>query len=115
MIAKEYNQEKGIDLDETYVPLVRLKVIRMLLAYDWYREFKHYQMDAKSTFLNNFIMEEVYVDQPSGFRNHFYPKYVFKLKKALYGPKQAPRTWYERLSNFLLEKYFSKGNLICQK
>ena len=59
-------------------------------------------MDVKSAFLNGFIMEEVYVDQPLGFENHFYLNHAFKLKKALYGLEQAPRDWYERLNNFLL-------------
>ena len=66
--------------------------------------FKLYQMDVKSAFLNGFIQEEVYVDQPPGFENHKLPNHVLKLKNALYGLKQAPRAWYERLSKFLLEK-----------
>ena len=68
-------------------------------------DFKLYQMDVKSAFLNGFIKEEIYVEQPLGFD---FPNHVFKLSKALYGLKQAPRALYERLSNFLLEKGFSK-------
>jgi hypothetical protein len=49
-------------------------------------------MDVKSAFLNGFIMEEVYVEQPQGFNFFFLPNHAFKLKKALYGLKQAPRT-----------------------
>ena len=65
-------------------------------------------MDVKSAFLNGFIEEEVFVKQPPGFD---FPNHVFKLSKALYGFKQALRAWYERLSNFLLEKGFSKGKV----
>ena len=68
-------------------------------------------MDVKSTFLNGFIEEEVYVEQPPGFENFEFPNHVFKLCKALYGLKQALRAWYERLSNFLLDKGFSKGKV----
>jgi len=64
--------------------------------------FKLFQMDVKSAFLNGYINEEVYMDQPLGFEDHQHPNHVFKLKKALYGLKQPPRQWYERLSNFLL-------------
>ena len=60
----------------------------------------------KVLFLNVFIQEEVYVDQPPGFENSYMPNRVFKLKKTLYGLKQAPRAWYESLSKFLLEKGF---------
>ena len=48
-------------------------------------------MDVKSVFLNDFINEEVYVEQPPGFENHKFSNHVFKLIKAFYGLKQAPR------------------------
>ncbi|XP_017438352.1 uncharacterized mitochondrial protein AtMg00810-like [Vigna angularis] len=54
-------------------------------------------MDVKSAFLNGYIKEEVFVEQPLGFQDFDFPDHVFKLKKALYGLKQAPRSWYERL------------------
>ena len=76
----------------------------MLLAFASIMDFKLYQMDVKSVFLNGFIQEEVYVDQPPNFKNLDKPNHVFKLKRALYDLKQAPRAWYERLSKFLLEK-----------
>ncbi|GJT40970.1 copia protein [Tanacetum coccineum] len=56
-------------------------------------DFKLYQMDVKSAFLNGFINEEVYVAQPPGFIDFAKPNYVYKLKKALYGLKQAPKAW----------------------
>jgi len=83
----------------------------MLLAFASIMDFKLYQMDVKSAFLNEFIQEEVYVDQPPGFENSEKPNHVFKLKKALYGLKQALRAWYKHLSKFLLEKDFSRGKV----
>ncbi|GJX46908.1 retrovirus-related pol polyprotein from transposon TNT 1-94 [Tanacetum coccineum] len=62
-----YNQQEGIDFDETYVPVARLESIRILLAYACAHNFKLYQMDVKSAFLNGFINEEVYVAQPPRF------------------------------------------------
>jgi len=111
LVAQGYNQEEGIDFDETYAPVARLEAIRMLLAYASYMDFKLFQMDVKSAFLNGFIMEEVYVKQPPGFVNETYPDHVFKLKKALYGLKQAPRAWYDRLKTFLLENGFTMGKV----
>ena len=63
-------------------------------------------MDVKSAFLNGFIEEEVYVEQPPGFEDHVFSDHVFKLTKALYGLKQAPRAWYERLCSFLIKNDF---------
>ena len=111
MVAKGYNQEEGIDFDETFAPVARLEAIRLLLAYAYFMKFKLFQMDVKSVFLNGYIAEEVYVEQPSGFENHAFPNHVFKLNKALYGLKQAPGAWYERLSKFLLVNDFSRGNV----
>lgn len=111
LVAQGYNQEEGIDYEETFAPVARLESIRMLLAFASHKEFILYQMDVKSAFLNGYIVEEVYVEQPPGFQDHKYPNYVFKLKKALYGLKQAPRAWYDRLSKFLLQNGFSIGKV----
>ncbi|KAH9649857.1 hypothetical protein KPL70_026141 [Citrus sinensis] len=109
LVAQGYNQEQGIDFDETFAPVARLESIRMLLAYACHKNFILYQMDVKSAFLNGYILEEVYVKQPPGFENEKFPNHVYKLFKALYGLKQAPRAWYDRLKNFLLENDFSMG------
>jgi len=71
-------------------------------------DFKLFQMDVKSAFLNGYINEKVYVEQPPGFEDPENPNHVFKLKRALYGLKQAPRAWYERLSFFLEKQGFSR-------
>ena len=66
-------------------------------------------MDVKSTFLNDIFHEEVYVEQPKGFEDPHFPNHVYKLNKDLYSLKQAPRAWYERLTNFLIEKSYKRG------
>ena len=68
-------------------------------------------MDVNSAFLNGYINEEVYVEQPPNFEDNKKPNHVYKLKKALYGLKQAPRAWYERLRDFLLSKGFIMGKV----
>ncbi|GJR00929.1 retrovirus-related pol polyprotein from transposon TNT 1-94 [Tanacetum coccineum] len=102
LVAQGYNQQEGIDYDETYAPVARLESIRILLAYACALDFKLFQMDVKSAFLNGFINEEVYVAQPPGFIDFEKPDHVYKLKKALYGLKQAPKAWYDRLKAFFL-------------
>ncbi|XP_058732925.1 uncharacterized protein LOC131604507 [Vicia villosa] len=68
-------------------------------------------MDVKSAFLNGYLSEEVYVEQPKGFADPNHPDYVYKLRKALYGLKQAPRAWYERLTEFLTSNGYRKGGI----
>ncbi|GJV46343.1 retrovirus-related pol polyprotein from transposon TNT 1-94 [Tanacetum coccineum] len=107
LVAQGYNQQEGIDFNETYAPVTRLESIRILLAYACTHNFKLYQMDVKSAFLNHFINEEVYVAQPFGFIDSEKPNHVFKLKKALYGLKQAPKAWYDRLKAFLIDHEYT--------
>ncbi|GJX96303.1 retrovirus-related pol polyprotein from transposon TNT 1-94 [Tanacetum coccineum] len=109
LVGQGYNQQEGIDYDETYAPVARLESIRILLAIACANDFKLYQMDVKSDFLNSFINKEVYVAQPPGFIDFQKPNYVYKLKKALYGLKQAPKAWYDRLKSFLIIHEYSMG------
>jgi hypothetical protein len=69
-------------------------------------------MDVKSAFLNGFLEEEVYVRQPPGFESVEFPHQVYKLRKALYGMKQAPKAWYGRLRGFLFSKGFEMGKVV---
>ncbi|GKE13061.1 retrovirus-related pol polyprotein from transposon TNT 1-94 [Tanacetum coccineum] len=82
LVAQGYNQQEGIDYDETFAPVARLEAIRIFLAFATWMNFIVYQMDVKSAFLN-----------------------------ALYGLKQAPRAWYETLSTFLTEHKFVRGKI----
>lgn len=111
LVAQGYNQEEGIDFEESFSPVARPEAIRLLLAYACSLNFQFYQMDVKSAFLNGYILEEVYVSQTPGFEDFKHPNHVYKLKKSLYVLKQAPRAWYDRLSNFLCEHGFEKGKV----
>ena len=110
-MLKVTTKKKILILIKTYALVTRSEAIRMLLAYVCIKDFKLFQMDVKSAFLDGFIMEEVYVEQPPGFKNHPYLNHVFKLENALYGLKQVLRAWYERLSKFFIEKGFIKGKV----
>ena len=66
-------------------------------------------MDVKSAFLNGFLEEEVYVDQPPGFEVKENPTKVYRLKKALYGLKKAPRAWYNRIDTYLIKRGFNRS------
>ncbi|GKB03832.1 retrovirus-related pol polyprotein from transposon TNT 1-94, partial [Tanacetum coccineum] len=93
LVARGYRQEEGIDFEESFALVARLDAIRIYLAYAAHMNMIVYQMDVKTTFLNDILREEVYVSQPDGFVDQDNPNHVYKLKKALYGLKQAPRAW----------------------
>ncbi|GKC53764.1 retrovirus-related pol polyprotein from transposon TNT 1-94 [Tanacetum coccineum] len=111
LVAKGYNQQEGIDFEESFSPVARLEAVRLFIVYAAHKSFPVYQMDVKTTFLNGSLKEEVYVNQLDGFVDPHHPNKVYRLKKALYGLKQAPRAWYDELSNFLVSKGFSKESI----
>ena len=111
LVAKGLSQVEGLDFDETFALVARLEAIYILLAYSSSHHIKLFQMDVKSAFLNGYINELVYVEQPPSFEDCRYPKHVYRLSKVLYGFKQAPRAWYERLRDFLIEKGFKIGKV----
>jgi hypothetical protein len=111
LVAQGYSQIEGIDFEETFAPVARLESIRLLLSISCVHKFKLHQMDVKSAFLNGFLQEEVFVEQPKGFVDAHHPNHVYRLKKALYGLKQAPRGWYERLTQFLVNNDYIRGSV----
>nr|GEW91684.1 retrovirus-related Pol polyprotein from transposon TNT 1-94 [Tanacetum cinerariifolium] len=98
LVAQGHTQEEGIDYEEVFAPVARIKAIRLFLAYASYMGFTVYQMDVKSASPYGTIDKEVYVMQPPGFQDPEFPHRVYKVEKAMYGLHQAPRAWYGTLS-----------------
>ncbi|GJU90280.1 retrovirus-related pol polyprotein from transposon TNT 1-94 [Tanacetum coccineum] len=109
LIAQGFRQEEGIDFEESFVPVARIEAIHIFIANAAHKNITIYQIDVKKAFLNGKFKEEIYVLQPEGFVDHDNPSHVYKLKKALYGLKLAPRAWYDMLSSFLISQQFTKG------
>lgn len=93
LVVQEYAQGEGLDFGEASI--TRLESMRLLVSITCAKKFTLQHMDVKSAFLNYISQEEAYVEQANGFVNSEYLDYVYKLKKALYCLKQAPRAWYE--------------------
>ena len=93
LVAKGYNQRQGIDFDETFSPVAMLKSIRILLAIAAYYDYEIWQMDVRTAFLNGFIEETIYMQQPIGFVASVDSHKVCKLHRSIYGLKQASRSW----------------------
>ncbi|GJU18381.1 retrovirus-related pol polyprotein from transposon TNT 1-94 [Tanacetum coccineum] len=111
LVAQGFRQEEGIDFEESFAPVARIEAIRIFIGNVAHKNMMIYQMDVKTTFLNEELKEEVYASQPEGFVDQDNPSHVYKLKKALYGLKQAPRAWYNMLSSFVVSQHFSKVDL----
>ncbi|GJS62677.1 putative reverse transcriptase, RNA-dependent DNA polymerase [Tanacetum coccineum] len=103
LVAQRYTQEKGIDYDEVFAPIARIKAITLFLAYASFKDFVVYHMDVKRAFLYGKIEEEVYVCQPPGFEDPDFPDRVYKVENTLYGLHQALKAWYKTLSTYLLD------------
>ncbi|GKB77929.1 retrovirus-related pol polyprotein from transposon TNT 1-94 [Tanacetum coccineum] len=93
LVSQGFRQEKGIDFKESFAPIARIEAIRIFVANEANKNMMIFQIDVKTTFLNGELKEEVYVSQPEGYVDQDNPSHVYKLKKALYSLKQAPRAW----------------------
>jgi hypothetical protein len=111
LVAKGFNQQYGIDYDETFSPVVKPATIRLLLSLAVTRGWVIRQIDIQNAFLHGYLHEDVYMHQPPGFVDSKYPNYLCKLDKSLYGLKQAPRAWFSRLSDKLINIGFSPSKV----
>ncbi|GJU47233.1 hypothetical protein Tco_1204499 [Tanacetum coccineum] len=109
LVAQGHTQEEGIDYDDVFAPVARIKAIRLFLAYASFMGFMVYQMDVKSAFLYGRIEEEVYVCQPPGFEDPDYPDKVYKVVKVLYGLQSSTTSLYRNLGKYLLDMGFTEG------
>ena len=84
---------EGIDYEETFSPVVMLKLIQILLSIVAHIDYMIWQMDVKATFINGSLEETIYMKQPNGFIEEGQEHLVCKLKRSIYGLKQASRDW----------------------
>ena len=109
LVVKEYTQVFRVEFSETFALVARLDTIRLLLVVAEKKNWKVFQLDAKSSFLNGYLKEEIFVEQPDGFVVQGKEDKVCLLKKALYGLKKAPRAWYSRIDDHLINLGFHKS------
>ncbi|GKD98329.1 retrotransposon protein, putative, ty1-copia subclass [Tanacetum coccineum] len=96
LVAKGFTQTYGVDYEETFSPVADIRAITILIAIAAYYDYKIWQMDVKTAFLNGFLEEEIYMEQPEGFIDPNHPSKVCKLQRSIYGLKQASRSWNKR-------------------
>ncbi|GKE65041.1 ribonuclease H-like domain-containing protein, partial [Tanacetum coccineum] len=100
LVANGSTQLAGIDVDETFSPVVKSATIRTVLSLAVSRHWPIHQLDVKNAFLHRSLAETVNMHQPPGFRDPQHPDYVCLLQRSLYGLKQAPRAWFQRFAAY---------------
>ncbi|GJQ99103.1 ribonuclease H-like domain-containing protein [Tanacetum coccineum] len=100
LVANGSTQIVGIDVDETFSPVVKPATIRTVLSLAISRHWPVHQLDVKNAFLHGSLSETVYMHQPPGFRDPRHPDHVCLLQRSLYGLKQAPRAWFQRFAAY---------------
>lgn len=111
IVAKGFSQQKGIDYYETFAPVVRHQTVRFLIALASNKSLKIDHWDVSTAFLNGNLNEEVYMEIPEGLEIKDRKNKVWKLQKAVYGLKQASRSWNERADKSLTSLGFKRASL----
>ena len=120
LVAKGFHQVHGIDYTETFSPVVKASTVRVVLSIAVMNNWILRQIDVNNAFLNGILDEEVYMAQPEGFVNSLKPQHICKLRKAIYGLKQALRAWFARFrtamtSQWNFQNSKSDNSLFLQK
>ncbi len=93
LVAKGYAQIYGIDYEETYSPIAKMTIVRIIIVMATPNGWLLHQMDVNNVFLHGDLQEAMYMEQPLGYVDRTHPNLICRLKKALYGLKQTPRVW----------------------
>jgi hypothetical protein len=108
-VARSFTQTFGVDYNETFAPIAKSVSIRCILALTAIEDMEIHQMDVKTAFFNGDLEKEIYMEQPEGF-THEGEHIVCKLHKSLYGLKQSPRAWNQKLDAFLKSIEFTRSD-----
>jgi len=109
LVAKGYSQEPGIDFQETFAPVATFTTLRVLLALVAENDWELHSMDVKTAFLNGVLEEEIYMECPEGVLEEPDGDRVCRLIKAIYGLRQSPRAWYEKIHAFFMNHNFTRS------
>jgi len=106
LVAKGFHQRPGLDYIDTFSLVIKPNTIQVVLSLALMCGWTLRQIDVNNAFLQGTLQNEVCMSQPPGFKDPKKPTHICKLRKAIYGLKQAPLAWYNELSSFLLANLF---------
>ena len=108
LVVKGFSQKQGIDFDEIFSPVVKMCSILVILGLATSMNLELESLDVKTTFLHGDLDEEIFMEQPKGFKVKGKENMVCKLKKSLYELKQAPRQWYKKFDSFMMSQEYKR-------
>ena len=108
LVALGNKRKYGVDYEETFAPVAKMTTVQTILAIAASQSWRLHQMDVKNAFLHGDLQEEIYMKLPSG-RTTSSPHDVCKLRRSLYGLKQASRAWFEKFRSTLLSFSFTQS------
>ena len=119
LVAKGFSQVEGIDYDKIFSPVVRFETVRMLFATAALENWHISALDVKTAFLYGKLDEEIYMEQPEGFKVKGQEDKVVRLNRAIYGLKQAALAWWKELDQSVKQLGFKRlyadaGIFVCR-
>ncbi|XP_039043647.1 uncharacterized protein LOC120182871 [Hibiscus syriacus] len=108
LVAKGYNKKESVGYVETFSPIVKLTTVRLILAFASIFDWPLWQMDVHNSFLQGYLVKEVYMQLPESFSSQG-EHMVYRLQKSLYGLKQAFRQWDKKFSETLISSRFQQS------
>ena len=112
LVAKGFSQVEGIDFNEIFSPVVRFETVRIMLALAALNDWHISALDVKTAFLYGHLDEEIYLEQPQGFKAKGQETKVWRLKRALYGSKQSALALWKELESSM-KKLGTRQNCYC--
>jgi histone deacetylase 1/2 len=100
-VLRGFSQEQGVNFNETFSPIVKPTMVRVIFSNALSLKWETRQLDVKNAFLHGKLTEVIYSRQPIGFINSTRPEHICRLNRSLYGLKQAPRAWYQCFTTFI--------------
>uniref|UniRef100_A0A2N9J933 Uncharacterized protein n=1 Tax=Fagus sylvatica TaxID=28930 RepID=A0A2N9J933_FAGSY len=111
LVAKGFTQQPGVDFVDTYSPVAKFALVRIIMVVAARLDLELHQLDVKTAFLNGDLKEEIYMDQSDGFHIKDQEGKVCRLKKSLYGLKQSSRQWYLKFHQAILDIGYEMSHL----